>query len=90
MNLLCIRSTGPLRADFEVPGDRHLSRLAILLGAAAGGATLITGCSSLTDAREAMAACRALGAHIEVFPEERSGVRSANVTVLIKGRDFQF
>lgn len=91
MNLLCIRSGGPLRADFELPGDRHLSRLAILLGAAAGGTSLIEGCSPFTDARETMTACRSLGAHIEVFPEERnSSAGRSSVTVLIEGRDFAF
>jgi 3-phosphoshikimate 1-carboxyvinyltransferase len=57
--------SGPLRGDFEVPGDKSMSHRALILGGMADGETRISGLLEGDDVLHTAEAVRALGAEVE-------------------------
>jgi 3-phosphoshikimate 1-carboxyvinyltransferase len=57
--------SGPLRGDFEVPGDKSMSHRALILGGMADGETRISGLLEGDDVLHTADAVRALGAEVE-------------------------
>jgi 3-phosphoshikimate 1-carboxyvinyltransferase len=56
--------SGPLRGDFEVPGDKSMSHRALILGGMADGETRISGLLEGDDVLHTAEAVRALGAEV--------------------------
>jgi 3-phosphoshikimate 1-carboxyvinyltransferase len=63
--LLGSSRSGPLRGDFEVPGDKSMSHRALILGGMAEGETRISGLLEGDDVLHTAEAVRAFGAEVE-------------------------
>lgn len=59
-----------LRGDIAVPGDKSISHRALLLGALADGVSEVRGLLRSDDTLSTVAAVRALGARVELAPDE--------------------
>ena len=63
--LLGSSRSGPLRGEFEVPGDKSMSHRALILGGMADGETRISGLLEGDDVLHTAEAVRAFGAEVE-------------------------
>ena len=66
MDDVVVNPRGALRGSVRLPGDKSISHRALLLNTLASGPAHITGLLDSADVRATAAACRALGADIEV------------------------
>ncbi len=66
MRRLRVSSSGPLRGEVRVPGDKSISHRALLLGALAHGNSEITGFLSCNDTLATLGCVRRLGVEVEV------------------------
>lgn len=65
MRQLYVSSSGPLRGDVRVPGDKSISHRALLLGALADGDSEITGFLPCNDCLATLSCVRGLGIVVE-------------------------
>jgi 3-phosphoshikimate 1-carboxyvinyltransferase len=65
-----VRPAARLRGELRLPGDKSISHRALLLATLAAGRSRISGSSDGADVRSSAAAMRALGASIDVAPDD--------------------
>ena len=72
--MLTLGSSGPLRGEISLPGDKSISHRAVMFGALARGTTYIEGFSDGTDCLSTVDCFRRLGVDI-ILSEDRRCVR---------------
>ena len=65
-----VRPAARLRGELRLPGDKSISHRALILAALAAGASRVTGAGDGADVRSTAGVMRALGATVEVRPDE--------------------
>ncbi len=74
--MLTLRSSGPLRGEITVPGDKSISHRSVMFGALAQGTTYIEGFLDGADCLSTIDCFRRLGAEI-ILSRDRRSVRVA-------------
>ena len=74
-----------LRGELRLPGDKSISHRALILAALAGGESRITGAGDGADVRSTAGVMRALGATVEVGPDDDG--RNVTYRVVSPGAD---
>ena len=64
-----LHTSGPLRGELTVPGDKSISHRAVMFGALAEGTTRITGFLMGEDCLSTIDCFRKMGVQIDVTPE---------------------
>ncbi|HEX8389263.1 MAG TPA: 3-phosphoshikimate 1-carboxyvinyltransferase [Sphingomonas sp.] len=81
---MTLSSSGPLRGELTVPGDKSFSHRALMLSALAVGESRVDGLLEGEDVLATAAAMRAMGASIERTAEGRWTVRGVGVGGLLQ------
>jgi 3-phosphoshikimate 1-carboxyvinyltransferase len=81
---MTLSSSGPLRGELTVPGDKSISHRALMLSALAVGESRVDGLLEGEDVLATAAAMRAMGASIERTAEGRWTVRGVGVGGLLQ------
>src|SRR6516164_3871891 len=86
--LVAARPRAPLSGKIRVPGDKSISRRALMLGALAVGRTQISGLLDGEDVQATAAAINALGAHASPTGDGRWVVNGVGIGGLIEPEDL--
>jgi 3-phosphoshikimate 1-carboxyvinyltransferase len=80
-----VRPAARLRGELRLPGDKSISHRALILAALASGESQITGAGDGADVRSTAGVMRALGATVEVRPDDDG--RNVAYRILSPGAD---
>jgi 3-phosphoshikimate 1-carboxyvinyltransferase len=83
--LATVRPAARLRGELRLPGDKSISHRALILATLAAGESQITGAGDGADVRSTAGVMRALGATVEVRPDDDG--RNVTYRVMSPGAD---